>query len=209
VNSCSANSSDALTADAAVIGCAASEATTIDADTIRKRNAELEVRLKAAGLHPIDVCGDGNCFFRALSVCLTGSENGHQKLRKDIVQHMAHECGLTDNPEQESEASLRQYLNYISRDGKYVGEDVVKAASSFLRRVVYIYTGTGNDWPCAYHPTMRKSLPQASPVALAFYEPGHYRAALKASDVEVRSPAALGNPHDLGNGQPPVNHLTR
>jgi hypothetical protein len=179
--------------------------TTIDADVTRRRNAELELRLKTAGLYPIDVCGDGNCFFRALSMCLIGSENDHQKLRKDIVQHMAHECGPSHNPESETEVSLRQYLNYISRDGKYVGEDVVKAASSFLGRVVHIYTGTGNDWPCTYRPTAHTSSLQAPPVALAFYEPGHYRAALKASDVTAMGFPALGDRHNMGNGPPPAS----
>ncbi|XP_049429859.1 uncharacterized protein LOC125887232 [Epinephelus fuscoguttatus] len=34
------------------------------------------------------IAGDGNCFFRALSYAISGSENGHMKLRRGIVEHL-------------------------------------------------------------------------------------------------------------------------
>ena len=35
--------------------------------------------------------GDGNCFFRAISVCLTGTEENHRQLRDKVVSNMCEE----------------------------------------------------------------------------------------------------------------------
>ena len=48
-------------------------------------------RLLADGLLAINVSGDGNCFFKSVSVSLIGSENDHAMLRKSIVQFMSSE----------------------------------------------------------------------------------------------------------------------
>ena len=36
----------------------------------------------------IPVRGDGNCFFRSISVWLYGSENGYERVRRDIIQYV-------------------------------------------------------------------------------------------------------------------------
>ena len=34
------------------------------------------------------IAGDGNCFFRCINYCVTGSENFHLELRQMVVSHM-------------------------------------------------------------------------------------------------------------------------
>ena len=37
----------------------------------------------------VDVLGDSNCFYRAISYAITGSEDCHMKLRKKLAKHMS------------------------------------------------------------------------------------------------------------------------
>ena len=37
----------------------------------------------------IDVLGDGNCFYRAISYAITRSEDSHMKLRKKLDKYMS------------------------------------------------------------------------------------------------------------------------
>ena len=37
----------------------------------------------------VDVLGDGNCFYRAISYAITGSEDSHMKLRKKLAKLMS------------------------------------------------------------------------------------------------------------------------
>ena len=45
-------------------------------------------RLRALGLLLFNVEGDGNCFFRAFSMCLTGTEGKHKNYRANVVKRM-------------------------------------------------------------------------------------------------------------------------
>lgn len=51
-------------------------------------NANVDIALRAKGLVSIDVVGDGNCFFRAVSVCMDGVEDNHIQLRQKTVEYM-------------------------------------------------------------------------------------------------------------------------
>ena len=72
----------------AAIANAFSLATTLFSEVILARNVLVNERLAANGLQSVDVIGDGNCAFRSIAVCLTGTENGHLQLRRDIVRSM-------------------------------------------------------------------------------------------------------------------------
>ena len=79
--------SDSCTSLAAIAN-ASTLATTLSSEVILARNVLVDERLAAGGLQSIDVIGDGNCAFRSIAVCLTGTENGHLLLRRDIVRSM-------------------------------------------------------------------------------------------------------------------------
>ena len=61
---------------------------------IDQNKATISTRLFAKGLKPVDVGGDGNCFFRAVSHQLFQNSNFHQFIRTTAVHY------IRDHPEQ-------------------------------------------------------------------------------------------------------------
>ncbi|KAL7383680.1 hypothetical protein ABVT39_015882 [Epinephelus coioides] len=57
------------------------------------------------------IAGDGNCFFRALSYAISGSENGHMKLRRGIVQHLETHAAEFHNYLRAGRSSIPDHLN--------------------------------------------------------------------------------------------------
>ena len=130
-----------------------------------------------------DVLGDGNCYFRALSVCLYGHENGHSVLRQSIVRHISI---LADEGKSLpgvcmdiNDKHVRQQLELLMKDNTWVGEDIIVAIASYLQRAVHIYNYTtqSGSSPQKYLPSDCSLIICASPITLAYYEPGHYKAA--------------------------------
>lgn len=84
--------------------------------------------------------GDGNCFFRAISFVVTGSEDLHQLFRKRITDHMIN----IDN-------SLRVFLirnEQMNDDGVWATENEILAAASLLETDILVYAAYGlkMDW---------------------------------------------------------------
>ena len=77
----------------------------------------LNLRLHQLGLRPIDVGGEGDCFFRAVSHQLYGNPNHHLQIRQAGVQY------LSNNPERfiesNTENSWIEYINNMSMQGTW------------------------------------------------------------------------------------------
>ena len=173
-------------------------------------------RLLADGLQAINVSGDGNCFFRSISMSLIGSENDHAILRKNIVQFMSNEAasiiGHCDTP---AAKQVRHCLQNLSRDGVWAGEEVLTTAASYLCRAIHVYSGVGITWPLVYQPAGVATELSSLPIILAFYEPGHYMAAVSTQDNQRYLMFANNINHiehhtsagtDQGNSIAPVQH---
>ena len=121
--------------------------------------------------------GDGNCFFRSLSACLSDTESDHSRLRCDVVQYMKVHCThlFATSIDVEDEGARRHFDN-MGKDGVWVGDDVVKAAAHFLGRAIHVYAAVGNLSPLIYEPDSVASCTSQQQLQLAYYEPGHYRA---------------------------------
>ena len=149
--------------------------------------------LLADGLQAINVLGDGNCFFRSVSVSLIGSENDHAMLRKSIVQFMSNEAasiiGYCDTP---AAKQVRHCLQNLSRDGVWASEEVLRAAASYLCCAIHVYSGIGITWPLVYQPVGKATVTSSLPVILAFYEPGYYMAALRTQENQ-QNPTSANN----------------
>ena len=65
----------------------------------------LNLRLHQLGLRPVDVGGDGDCFFRAVSHQLYGDPNHHLLIRQAGVQY------LSNNPERFIESNTENSWN--------------------------------------------------------------------------------------------------
>ena len=62
---------------------------------IKARNKDLDKQLAANNLRSVDGRGDGNCYFRSLSVVLYGDESRHAFLRESASQELLNISHLT------------------------------------------------------------------------------------------------------------------
>ncbi len=63
----------------------------------------------------------------------------------------------------------------MSRNGVWIGKDIVAAAARYLRRDLYVYSAVGQSSPLIYRPK-DDVVTKEQPLQLAFYEPGYYMA---------------------------------
>jgi len=96
----------------------------------------LELRLHQFGLKPLDVGGDGDCFFRAVSHQLYGNPNSHGIIRAAGIQF------LTENPERfiesNSEHSWIQYLTSMSCQGTWADGIIIQAIGDAFNLKIHI-----------------------------------------------------------------------
>lgn len=93
---------------------------------------------KTAPKETIRVEGDGNCFFRAISTCIIGSENEHMRIRELITKH------VEDNPEMyrtflQSRGGMNQYLTSMRRPREWATDVEILAAATLLKTVIEVY----------------------------------------------------------------------
>ena len=125
---------------------ASANTVTLDSAEVKRRNAVINGQLRAEGLRAVDVIGNGNCYFRAISVCLYNNESGHLELRKSIVNHIIELASAGDALPGISmdveDPSVRKGLDNMMQSGTWAGKDMIAATAAFLRRPVHVYTFT-------------------------------------------------------------------
>jgi len=102
----------------------------------------LTQRLSELGLRPLDVGGDGDCFFKAVSHQLFGSPNSHLAIRHAGIQY------LRNSPEQFIESNVAnswlEYLNRMSRQGTWCDALIVQAVANSLNIRLHITESHNN-----------------------------------------------------------------
>ena len=143
--------------------------------TIILRNLALTAQLDAKQLESINIFGDGNCFFRALSLGLYSDQSAHIQLRSSIAQHLVKygsivfaSVGFASS----DLASITKAAASIRQPNTWAGEDIVLVVADFLQRDIYVYIDCESISPLVYSPTFYR--PTGPQILLAFYEPGHY-----------------------------------
>ena len=96
----------------------------------------LNLRLRQLGLRPVDVGGDGDCFFQAVSHQLYGDPNHHLLIRQAGVQY------LCNNPERfiesNTENSWNEYINNTSMQGTWCDALIVQAVADCQNIAIHI-----------------------------------------------------------------------
>lgn len=97
---------------------------------------------KTAPKETVSVQGDGNCFFRAISTCIIGSENEHMRIRELITKH------VEENPELYrtfllSRGGMNQYLTSMRRAREWATDVEILAAATLLQTIIEVY------FPCS------------------------------------------------------------
>jgi OTU domain-containing protein 3 len=162
---------------------AASDSSSISNDICQARNAALRLQLQRKQLKLVNVQGDGNCWFRAVSVNICGHENQHSELRRLIANHMPRCKALRDlsGSDVETMRKCQQRASAMMRDKVWAGEDVILAAADYLQRDIHVFIAAEQASPLVYSAGVT-ALP---PVRIAFTEPGHYQAVLDMDITRV------------------------
>ena len=92
--------------------------------------------------------GDGNCYFRAISYILTGSEDNHSLLKDKVVHHM--NTDVTKNRQDYLNQNVNEYVNTsgISHDGVWATDGEIMATANLLSCDILIHTKVVDsmDW---------------------------------------------------------------
>ena len=88
----------------------------------------LTARLARLGLMPINITGDGNCFFRSVSYQLYHTEDRHAQIRALAIQHLiiCPEYFIESNTQQ----SWAQYLQDMSMPGTWADHIIIQAVAN-------------------------------------------------------------------------------
>ena len=102
------------------------------------------------------VRGDGNCFFRAVSVYLTGSEENHAVLRDLVVKHMCEDPlkGILDGY---LNKDVLSYINdsKIEGDGTWATDAEIYATAHLIKMDIEVFCKYSMEYPklgCAITP---------------------------------------------------------
>ena len=101
----------------------------------------LTTRLAQIGRWPVNIVGDGNCFFRSVSHQIYQTENYHAQIRALAIQH------LINFPEQFIESNTEQswmnYLQNMSKLGTWADHIIIQAvANSHNLRILITESST-------------------------------------------------------------------
>ncbi|XP_061180157.1 uncharacterized protein LOC133188671 [Saccostrea echinata] len=128
----------------------------------------------------VRIQGDGNCFFRAISFCLTGVEDHHYDLRSAICEHLLNNSSLFKTFLRCGENSVENHIamRNMTHEGVWATEIEILALSHLLNTDVHTYTQ--NHWvtysACLVDPTTNL---QCSEAIYLFHEnENHYNVVL-------------------------------
>jgi hypothetical protein len=172
---------------------AAAQPSPVDSNTVKLRNTALLKQLSDKHLTYVDVTGDGNCFYRALSYTLYGNESQHVELRRQVADHIyLHHARIfrtSSDITPAERASIDQSVQLMRTNRVWAGEEAILAAADFLQRELHVFkyvTSVGTS-PSVYAPVSVSGSELCSPLRLAFFEPGHFQAVFSDTTPVARS----------------------
>uniref|UniRef100_A0A8P4FZU0 ubiquitinyl hydrolase 1 n=1 Tax=Dicentrarchus labrax TaxID=13489 RepID=A0A8P4FZU0_DICLA len=103
------------------------------------------------------IVSDGNCFFRAVSQAVCGTQKYHRKIRLAVVKHLRANGGILRT----EYSSMEEYLSVskMAYVGSWATEVEIQAAADFLG--VGIFTYCDNRWleySCKYRPLSNQGI---------------------------------------------------
>lgn len=82
---------------------------------------------------------DGNCFFRALSVLITGVEENHMTIREAITKHVSEHSDIYRTFLQ-SRGGMANYVRSMRRPREWATDTEIFAAATFLKTIIEVCT---------------------------------------------------------------------
>ncbi|XP_078794680.1 uncharacterized protein LOC144988284 [Oryzias latipes] len=101
----------------------------------------LEVGMLGIPCQTDHIVADGNCFFRAVSKVISGTEKNHIKLRRSVVTHLQKNVGNYSSLLRSENMSVDEYLNVSKMrfSGSWATEVEIQATADYLGVSVYTY----------------------------------------------------------------------
>lgn len=156
---------------------------------------EHELPHELEGLKVQTIKGDGNCFFRAVSHQLYGTQEHHKKLRQDLYKYLNDEKNQDGKTEEEKKLwqDMVKESSQIGKPGVWVDSDVhVYVMSSVIKRPIQVFSTSesGN-----FRQTLTgDKVPPINPINLHLIAGRHYESLVKDPSaglpVEVHKKAA-------------------
>ena len=139
-----------------------------------RRDRQLRDKLCSDHLLAVDVQGDGNCFYRAVSYLTTGNEFSLPAIRQSIADIIEQRGNILGGLINSSRDNFRNYICSLRTPGDYtyVGDETAIATAELYGRDVRIYSALAPTQ--VYKPNGKPTNDQ--PLILAFCEPAHYMA---------------------------------
>ena len=119
-----------------------SDVTTVGIDNSMMTLSE---RLSLWDLSPVETSKDGNCFFRAISQSIYGTETCHYLIRRQAIER------VLDHPEDyqafllHEHTSVDKYVSHMQRDGTWADDDIVRATADAMDVEIQVITSM-NDY---------------------------------------------------------------
>ena len=145
---------------------------TSDWNKSKGRNKELYEALLRRGLRVEEMVGDGNCFFRAVSFGLDGTDEYHLKVRVEISEYIRQKgIGWEGNVEID-EIMFNRCIEKLRDVGNYefLGEISILAVADIYGRKVRIYRGR----QCIVYSHCNNRQGKDNEIKLGFIESAHY-----------------------------------
>ena len=96
------------------------------------------------------IAGDGNCWFRSISVAVTGDQEDHLAIRTAVVAYMAEPARDPPLRQHHSHATTAEYLDKSSmaRSGVWATDLEILATAGLLETDIYVFSrwGEKNAW---------------------------------------------------------------
>ena len=141
---------------------------------------------------------DGNCFFRALSVVITGNEISHMRIREEITRHVQNHSDIYRTFLQ-SRGGMDTYVRSMRRAREWATDTEIFAAATFLNTIIEVCSvlrtrnGTEYQWQ-TFSPLKERGDPHSRIYICHKYE--HFEPIIDVSDGSERRSMASVVPMD-------------
>ena len=97
-------------------------------------------------LHCQHIKGDGNCFFRAVSYCVSGSEDNHEAIRQATCKHLLENSSVFESLQRNVNMSMNEYMqmSHMNETGTWATEMEIIGVAALLK--INVYTFTSGRW---------------------------------------------------------------
>lgn len=133
--------------------------------------------LQANGMHVIEIEGDGNCLFRALSHQLYLNEEYHEQLRYFCVEHLKKHQKRFEKFM--CDVKFEDYCEEMAKKGTWADDIEIRVMEEILDRNIHIYSSNSTNpkdylIPVNENPDEEKLMQGVIPINLSYHGQSHY-----------------------------------